>query len=352
MKWPWQRTEQRESSYTDLLVSLSVARAGGTGTAAVGATGALQACSGAVARAFAGAVVEGPPHLTAGVTPAVLSTIGRSMVRSGEVVLLIDVGPDGAVRLQPVGQWDIWGDVPEQSWIYRVTMNGPTMTRTMQVPAGGLLHFRNEIDPDRPWAGIGPLQSATLAGKLSAETVAALADAEGGPRGNLLPLPVDGADPTVEALKADLRNLAGRLAFVESTNVMHAGSAGNAPRGDWDVKRIGADPPAAEVELLTVAGREVAAACGCSGLFDSADGTAGRENYRRFIVSTIQPIGRIVAAELSEKLEAEIRLDFDGLSGADVAGRARAWRALAGREAALSPEVAARLVGLAGADDA
>ena len=100
--WPFKRTEVRESSYTDLLVSLAVSRAGGTTTAKASATGALQAAAGLVSRCFALADVSGPANLTAAVTPACLSLIGRSLVRAGEVVMVIDVDARGAVRLHPV----------------------------------------------------------------------------------------------------------------------------------------------------------------------------------------------------------------------------------------------------------
>ena len=193
------------------------------------------------------------------------------------------------------------------------------------------MHPRFEVDPDRPWRGVGPLQSAALAGRLSAETAAALADGESGPRGGLLPLPVDGADPTVTALKADVRNLAGKVAFVESVKTMHPGAAGSAPVGDWKVNRIGANPPAAEVELLTAASLEVYGACGVpAALFQSGEGTAQREAFRRLMHSTIQPLGKLVSAELSEKLEADVRLSFDGLFAADLSGRARAFQSMVG----------------------
>ena len=251
------------------------------------------------------------------------------------------------MRLQPVSHFDVQGDVDPATWLYRCNLPGPSVTRTRRVPSAGVIHLRYEVDPDQPWRGIGPVQSASLAGKLSAETVAALADAESGPRGQLLPLPVDGADPTVEPLKADLRTLSGKLAFVESVQSMHAGAAVNAPRGDWETKRIGADPPRAEVELLTRSGLEVVNAMGCSGLFDATAANAAREAFRRFLHSTVQPLGKIVSAELSEKLEDAVTLNFDALMAADVQGRARAWRSLAGPEASMTAEVAARLVGLA-----
>ena len=101
MKWPWQRTENRESSYTDLLVSLAVSRAGGTIAPTATATGALQSAAGLVSRCFALADVSGPANLIAGITPACLSLIGRALIRAGEAVLVIDVDPGGAVRLHP-----------------------------------------------------------------------------------------------------------------------------------------------------------------------------------------------------------------------------------------------------------
>ena len=55
--------------------------------------------------------------------------------------------------------------------------------------------------------------------------------------------------------------------------------------------------------------------------------------------------------ELRDKLdEPDLVLSFDGLFAADVQGRARAWRSLAGQEAALDPQIAARLVGLSDDD--
>ena len=62
--WPFNRTEIRESSFTDALVSQIVARAGGAVSARPTATGALEACAGLVGRAFSAASVEGPPMLT------------------------------------------------------------------------------------------------------------------------------------------------------------------------------------------------------------------------------------------------------------------------------------------------
>ena len=349
MIWPFKRREVRESGGGYEASLLAAFEAAATATPAPTATGALQAASGLVSRCFAAATVDGPANLAAAVTPDVLSLIGRALIRRGEIVFSINVDPAGHVRLAVAGHHDVYGPPDPAEWTYRVSEYGPSGTVTRMLPAAAVVHPRFEADPIRPWCGIGPLQSAALAGKLSAETVAALADAESGPRGGLLPLPVDGQDPTVDALKADIKTLRGRLATVESTRTMHPGAASNAPSGDWDVKRIGANPPAAEVNLFGVSTVEVLAACGVpASLFVASEGTAQRESFRRLLHSTVQPLGRIVSAELSEKLDADVRLNFDQLFAADLSGRARAFQSMVG--GGMDVSKAAGLAGLMAAE--
>ena len=283
MSWrdwrPWARqTEVRESSYTDLLVARALERAGGAAIAAPTATGALESAAGLVARCFAVASVEGAERFPGAVTPAVLSTIGRALVRSGELVAAVEVHMAGRVRLRPASDWDVTGDFDPETWRYRVNLAAPSVTVTRMLPAASVIHARYQVDPARPWHGIGPLESAALAGRLSAETVTALGDEMSGPRGGLLPTPGDGQDPTMTALRGDIRTLRGKVALVESVETMHPGAAAGAPAGDWTVKRIGADPPASEVQLLERSSLEVLAAVGVPpALFAIGEGTAQRD---------------------------------------------------------------------------
>ena len=350
MRWPWRKTETRSSGGGYESAILGAFEAAATATPRAQATAALEASSSLIARCLASASVEGPENLTAAVTPAVLAQAGRSLIRQGEQVFPIDVADTGRVRLLTAGYHDVYGGADPLTWTYRTSVYGPSGTTTRHLPAAGVVHLRYLAEPARPWCGVAPLRAASLAGKLSAETVSALADAESGPRGYLLPLPVDGADPTVAALKADLRTLSGKLAFVESTQTMHAGAAGNAPRGDWDTKRIGANPPAGEIALMGRAFVEVASACGCPAVLfaESGDGTARRESFRQFMHSTLEPIARLIALELSEKFEAPIVLNLDRLFAADLAGRARAFQSMVG--AGMDTGKAAGLAGLMEAD--
>ena len=153
---PFRRTEVRESSFTDALVQQLVSRAGRQTRATSTATGALEAASGLVARCFASATVDGPANLAASVTPGLLSTIGRALVRTGELVLVIDVDLAGRVQLCPAADFDVTGDHPPESWWYRVNLAGPSRyTTRANVPAAAVVHLRYQTDPDRPVARRG-----------------------------------------------------------------------------------------------------------------------------------------------------------------------------------------------------
>ena len=345
MRWPWQARETRaDSSYTDALVAAITANAGGQTTAFPTATAALEQAAGVVGRAFASASVRAPDAMRDALGPACLSMIGRSLIRRGEILFLIKID-GGRVKLWPAASHDITGGPDPDSWTYRLTVGGPERTETYpDVPAAGVIHLQYSRDPEHPWRGYGPLQVAQLGGRLSSETVAALADEASGPRGSLLPLPMPGDDPTIELLKADLKRLKGQLATVETTQSMAPGAAGT--NDGWIARRIGAEPPAALVQLHEVASREVLGACGVPPVLFSSNpnGTAGREAWRQLLFATVAPLGRLVVAEMATKLDGDIALDWDELRASDIAGRARAFQSMVG--AGMDLAKAAGLAGL------
>ena len=331
MRWPWQ-SEKRDSSFTDTLIQTIVEQASGATLAKPAATGALEASASIVARCFAAADVAGPDQFVAALGPSTLSMIGRSLIRQGEILFAIEVR-GGRVVLIPAASWDIHGDVDPASWNYRLTLGGPSRLVTLEpVPSSGMIHVRLQSDPEQPWRGVSPLASAAIAGRLSAETMQALADEAAGPRGMLLPTPVDGADPTIATLKSDIRSLRGKIALVESTSAGWASDGTQTrPKGDWEARRLGASPGAALVQQAELASREVYAACGVPySLVGESEGTGQREGFRRLMHATITPLAKIVSEELSEKFETPISLSFDGLFAADLAGRARAFQSLVG----------------------
>ena len=180
----------------------------------------------------------------------------------------------------------------------------------------------------RPGAGTGRSKWLTLAGRLSAETVRALAEESSGPVGRLLGIPVDGADATVEGLKADIKNAAGRVALLETGDW---GNVGGDTKVDLKTERFGAEPPASLVDLVDVSSREIYAACGFnSALWGGSQAASVREAWRLALFGVLSPLGRLVEAELQDKLDDGVSLSWQELRASDLSGRARAFQSMVG----------------------
>ena len=343
--WPFSRRETRSSAYTDALIGQILSQSA-SDAVSVAATAAVETVAGIVQRAFAAADVDAPDAIRDALTPAFLGSIGRALIRRGECVQSIRVDR-GRLMLIPAADWNITGSFDPASWRYRLTLAGPTVLNTQTaVTADSVIHPRYSYDHERPWIGIGPLQSAALAGKLSAETVNALADESGSMMGFIAPQPKDGNDPTVLALRADLRNAKGRTRLVQSQGAAWGvDERGNYGRADWQRHRWGPEPPPALVELEKLATNEVLMACGISpALYGGATASAAREGFRQLLHGTIAPLGRLVLQELRDKLDPSITLSFDSLAAADVMGKARAFQSLTG--GGMAAESAARVAGV------
>ena len=352
MRWPWDKTEKRQASsgaYSDALVSLIQARAGGASVGEPNAIAALEIASGLWARAFASAELSTP---IAAVSPTVLASVGRELVRRGESLWAIDV-VHGEIELRPAGSWDIaGGGADPASWVYRLAMFGPSGNETRIYPSASVLHFKYATDPARPWAGISPLGFARATGRLAANLELRLGEEAAAKVGYLLPVPADGGDggndDPLAILKADLAALSGNTALVETVSGGWGEGKAAAPLADWRSQRMGANPPATLAELRGAAGLDVLSACGVPAALasDKAEGSGQREAWRRFGL-TMQGVGRGVAEEMAAKLNAPgLRIKFGALHSADMAGRSRAVGILV--KAGMPLGRATKLVGLEG----
>ncbi len=96
-------------------------------------------------------------------------------------------------------------------------------------------------------------------------------------------------------------------------------------------KRIEAEPPDALEKIRESVGETILACCGVPvELAEPGQGTAAREAWRRFLHATIDPLGKLVSEELTEKFEFPISLNFDSLMASDISGRARAFQSMVG----------------------
>ena len=145
--------------------------------------------------------------------------------------------------------------------------------------------------------------------------------------GRLLGIPVDGGDATVQALKTDIASARGRTAIVEGGDW---GSAGDA-KVSLKSERFGFEAPSTMISLLDASSREIYSACGLNGaLWGQGDAASTREAWRLALFSVLSPLGRLVQAELKDKLDDEISLSWQELRASDLSGRARAFQSMVG----------------------
>ena len=323
MRIPFLNRPETRAGYTDAIVQALLQEATGSTTASVASLGVTEACAGLWGRSFASATVTPFNMATAALTSPVLEAIGRRLLLYGELVYEITV-EDGAVMLVEAASWEI---EERAQWLYRAHFATPEGTYTRALTADRVLHPRIGATSKRPWQGQSPIPSATA--KLAAVLETKLTHEIGGPVGNFLPLPHKGS---VSALQADVDKLAGRTVLVESTAGDWGGDKDSAPKGDWQTRRIGANPPESMIGLRKDVQASILAACGCPGsLLERSDGTLAREEMRRFLHSTISPAARIVADEMAVKLDTpDLAFDFSNLFASDLSGRARAFQSMVG----------------------
>ena len=349
--WPFKKPEVRQSGgipFSDAVVDAIVAAAGGTTPADPTAIAALEAATGLYSAAFAAAEVEPANEITRAVTPAVRALIARDLIRRGESLHLVRVRA-GRVQLLPAGSWDVRGHWQEESWFYRLDLFGPSGNVTRFVSAASVVHARYAVDPARPWLGLSPLTWARATGTFAANLEQRLGEEAGGRVAHVLPIPADGGDGSEDDpladLKKDIAAAKGGTVLTETTSAGWGEGRMAAPQRDWQPNRIGANPPSTLPTLRKDVFEAVLSACGVPvSLVTDADGTSQREAYRRWYATSVAALSELVAAELSAKLETDLRLDFSHLYAHDLVGRAGAMSTLVG--AGVGTDRAMRIAGL------
>ena len=321
------RRERR--SYTDLVVSALVAQAEGTTSSLALAT--VEAACGLWSRAFA-----------SGESPAVsalqLEQVGRALLTGGESVWLVQGDKLAAL---PCETWSITGKATDaRQWRYRLTIAGPSEVRTVSRSGSDVFHVRINAGAVRPWEGRSALLLGDATVAILRELERSFASDARSPVGTLLPVPnVTNAEP----LAADIARLAGRAMMVETAAAGFGEGRAAAPRDDWAPRRLGPAPNQTAAAVRQDVERSILSCCGIpTELVAPAGGADAREAWRRFLYSTIAPIGRLISTELSRVgLASELR--FSALGASDLAGRARAYGTL--RKAEMSDEEARQICG-------
>ena len=300
--------------YADIVLAGLEALAHGDVESPLGSSAVEQACC-LYGNAFAGAELSGVGSTR--FHPEVRKHMARELIRHGESVWYIADGP----LFRPVIDYEV-----VERKRYRLTFARPP-SRQVQVTVNPerVLHFRYSIDSERPWEGVGPFSRARVAAAMGAMVEQRLGQEAGAPVAQLLPVPA--GQTNLSGLGEDLSNAKGGVMMAESTSAGWDGDRAGGTSNDWTQRRVGAHPPAEMVELRRDALMAVVALAGVppslAGAFRT-DGTQVREDYRRFIVMSVEPLARIVEREVMAKLGLDVRYSFYSLWGHDVQGRATA----------------------------
>ena len=349
MRFPWNKLERREAvtpsgDYSADLVALLLSNASGASLRGVPA--ALEIAAGLWGRAMATARVSPANARTAGLDAATLASIGRRLLMRGQWVAEIEVR-GGRVHLEEAQQWEVTGGRRPADWTWELTFDGPTRQDRRRLSAGRVLNLTYATDSLRPWVGSGPLNAAGITQGLLTALETRLAQEANAAAGQVIPIPdVSQAGK----LQDDLRRADGRLTLVDSTADWGQG-AENKPGQDWQPRRLGANPPQGVIELRAGAERSILAAAGVPvSVLSEADGTKAREDYRRFLHSTIMPLGRLVGPQLDRALGTlGLAFDFTALAASDIMGRARAFGSLV--QGGMSLSDAAAVTGILNIDE-
>ena len=321
---------ESRDSLADRIIAARVARA--DGSAGLGDTAAVELASGLWERAFVSADCEA-------LSVELRAMMARRLLLHGEFVAYYGFGQP----ILPVYSWDVHGKGSHAGdWRYRLTMPQPDGSRTIRAMSTRVIHVRIGCRTETPWRGVSPLENARLSRQVLEALESRMLDEALMPVGAVMPVPKPG-----DTLAADIAALRGRVLLGETmAGGWGQGDTARAYR-DWEARRVGADIPDGNRQLRLDLQAAVLGAAGVPSELAGARGSEAREAWRRFLHSTIAPIGRLVSSEL-KRVGLPDMITFDALFASDLQGRARAMGSMV--QAGVSPASAARICGFEDAD--
>ena len=346
--------EHRAGSYTEALTAQAYANALEP-VSEPGALAAVESCVALIADPLVVAVVTG-----FALPVGTLHAMGRDVLRSGSSVWLIELDALGQVQLLRASAFDVAGrSIDPSRWSYELEFETPSGTVTRRAPGNGIIHVLTDAPPGRRWRGNAPWASAGLSASAMAEIERAIRDESKIPSGRIWTAP-DGSTQDQQAAMA--RTIAatrgGRQTVAETVSKGLGQGALAAPRVDWQPTHIGMKHEAGNATMRDSVQASLSAAYGVHpGYFNPRATAPGmREIKRLAFLNVTLPLSRILADELSGKLNSSISIRWPNMSdqSVDVHLRARGVAALVGAGASLTDALVAgglEDVGLADDDD-
>ena len=248
------------------------------------------------------------------------------------------------------------GSANPQTWMYSLQLYGPSSTVTRYRPRDGVVHLQAGTQPDRPWQGRAPWQTAHISGALLAGIERQLAGESESASGYILAVPdlgdkgesadASGEDDPLTALRRDLASAKGRTLLAPSMSAGFGGGPAVAPSAgmEYQARRFGADPPDALISLRRDVERSILSTYGIlpSLFYERAAGTALREAARWTHSNSSLAIATLIASQLGEALGEEIAITLPRPT--DMTSLARAVGSLV--DSGMSIEDAREVVGL------
>ena len=156
---------------------------------------------------------------------------------------------------------------------------------------------------------------------------------QAGPVANLIALPESGMgdagnDPTAD-IRRKITNARGDAVTLPTTRQGWAEGAAAAPAKDWAGTRLGPSWPPSLAAVQEKSFAHMLGACGIPpDLFSPGSNSQGqKEALRRYHLSTVVPVAKLLAYEASIKLETPVKLVFDCYPK-DMVGRATSFQKL------------------------
>ena len=244
-----------------------------------------------------------------------LSTIAREMIDIGQSDWLINIGSTGEVVLLPVTAAAVVGGPDPRTWVFTLTMAGPTETVTVQRSGESILSFRLRVDSKSQWRG-RPAIPATGTGELLCQLEAQLAA-----EAKVKPARVI-AGGAVSGQSKDISEMVGRGGVV---GIMQAIASREDPSGiKAGIVRNETSSPS--VELHKRLSTLILGAMGVPAdlVMGSSSESGARESMRRFGSTTIQNLLVTISKEWQIKMGTPLQWDLDRLRSSDDVSRARA----------------------------
>lgn len=339
--WPWGRTEERAAylyglGYTDGRLEARTIAA---------ETGDLEVTRLSIVEAALGAVCR--PFLLADVNPAVVDGVWlfeavRRMALDGDACFEIRVLDGGRLGFRPFVPEKITGPLEDpDAWMYRrdpaMPILGTDVVHVCWARASGDRRGTSlATRADRYLGRSGSLQAIMTMEK-------SMTDEAGVPVARVIPVASETSSPEIRAFQDDLAASEGDVLLGNS----QAGEPAAGPRKDLEISAVlRPDPSTGAVALRKDLEAGICAGLGVplAILRPDLGNIDLRESSRLLLNTTIKPLARAIALELSRKIERPVEVDVDVAAGADLATRARALKGLV--DAGMTLEDAKEVVGV------